>query len=128
MSFPENEVTVSRRPLDVEDYIDVVRRHKAWILGPTFAGLVIAVVVAFLMPDTYESVARMRIAPQSVPEQLVPSTVTIRLDQRLQGLRTTILSRTNLGALITDPKLDLYKKMRARYPLDDAVEKMAKDV
>jgi polysaccharide chain length determinant protein (PEP-CTERM system associated) len=99
-----------------------------WILGPTFAGLVIAVVVAFLMPDTYESVARMRIAPQSVPEQLVPSTVTIRLDQRLQGLRTTILSRTNLGTMITDPKLDLYKKMRARYPLDDAIEKMAKDV
>ena len=27
--------------MDVEDYFDIIRRHKAWILGPTFAALVI---------------------------------------------------------------------------------------
>src|ERR1017187_2297931 len=41
-------VSVSRRPPDIEDYIDILRRYRSWIVGPTFAGLVIAVVVAFL--------------------------------------------------------------------------------
>ncbi len=33
-------VAISRRTLDLEDYIDVARRHSAWILGPMFAGMV----------------------------------------------------------------------------------------
>ena len=48
----QNYVSVSRRALDVEDYIDMVRRHRSWIVGPTFAGLVIAVVVAAAIGGT----------------------------------------------------------------------------
>jgi uncharacterized protein involved in exopolysaccharide biosynthesis len=44
--------TIQRRQMDISDYLDMARRQKAWILGPAFAGLVIAVVVAFLWPDT----------------------------------------------------------------------------
>ena len=54
-------LNVPRRALDVEDYIDILRRHWVWIAGPTFAGLVIAVVAAFLWPDTFVSHAVMRI-------------------------------------------------------------------
>ena len=41
---PQDLNSVSRRALDIEDFIDILRRHKAWIFGPTFAALVIAVV------------------------------------------------------------------------------------
>ena len=37
-------VTISRRSLDLEDYIDIARRHVAWILGPAYAGLVVSIV------------------------------------------------------------------------------------
>ncbi len=77
MALAQNYVSVSRRPLDVEDYIDMLRRHRSWIIGPMFAGLVVAVVVAFLWPDTYDSQAILRITPQLVPQQLVPSTVSL---------------------------------------------------
>ena len=60
--------SVSRRPPDVEDYIDMLRRYRSWIVGPMFAGLVLATVVAFLWPDTYISTAVMRITPQQVPD------------------------------------------------------------
>ena len=70
-------VSISRRPPDVEDYIDILRRHRAWLIGPTFVGLVIAVVVAFLWTDTYVSQAVMRITPPAVPENLVPSNFNI---------------------------------------------------
>ena len=27
-------VSVSRRPPDIEDYIDILRRYRSWIIGP----------------------------------------------------------------------------------------------
>ena len=76
MSSPQNYVNVSRRPPDIEDYIDMLRRYRSWIIGPMFAGLVLSVVVAFLWPDTYISQAVMRITPQQVPENLIPSVLS----------------------------------------------------
>jgi uncharacterized protein involved in exopolysaccharide biosynthesis len=38
--------------MDIEDYIDILRRHRSWIRGPAFVGLVASVVIAFLWPNT----------------------------------------------------------------------------
>src|ERR1700732_3526150 len=100
MAAAQNYVTVSRRPPDVEDYIDMFRRYRSWIIGPMFAGLVIAVVVAFLYPDTYISTAVMRITPQQISSTLVPTVVNMQMAQRLQQLQTDILSRESLRDLI----------------------------
>src|SRR3954447_1852081 len=116
--------SVSRRPPDVEDYIDMLRRYRSWIIGPTFAGVVIATVVAFLWPDTYISTAVMRITPQQVPDKLVPTVITTQMAERLQQLQTEILSRTSLAELIQKPSLDLYKKDRNRLPMEDIVQDM----
>lgn len=121
-------VSISRRPPDVEDYIDILRRHRAWLIGPTFAGLVIAVVVAFLWTDTYVSQAVMRITPPAVPENLVPSNFNMQMAERVNQIRQDILSRQSLAAMIQRPDLDLYKKERARKPIDDVVEEMRKDI
>ena len=128
MATPQNYVSISRRPLDVEDYIDMLRRHRSWIIGPMFAGLVVAVVVAFLWPDTYESSAILRITPQLIPEQFVPSAVNLRLAQRLESLRTQILSRTELGAIILNNKYKLYPRLREKLTNEDAIAQMQKDV
>ena len=116
--------SVSRRPPDVEDYIDMLRRYRSWIIGPTFAGLVIATVVAFLWPDTYISTAVMRITPQQVPEKFVPSAVSSQMADRLQQMQTDILSRTSLAEIIQKPSLDLYKKERNKLPMEDIVQDM----
>ena len=55
MQAQPDYLNVPRRALDVEDYIDILRRHWMWIAGPTLAGLVVSVVVAFLWPDTFTS-------------------------------------------------------------------------
>ncbi len=124
MAGQSNYLSVSRRPPDVEDYIDMVRRYRSWIIGPTFAGLVISVVVAFLWQDTYRSQAVMRITPQKVSERLVPSEMTQRMTERLNAMEQEILSRGQLANLIQQPSLDLYKKDRQQKPLDDVVEEM----
>ncbi|MEO8128031.1 MAG: Wzz/FepE/Etk N-terminal domain-containing protein, partial [Bryobacteraceae bacterium] len=82
--------------MDLEDYIDIIRRHKAWILGPAFCSLVIAVVVAFLWPDTFVSQAVIRVVPPQVPETYVPTNVNMEMSQRINSMAQTILSRGNL--------------------------------
>jgi protein tyrosine kinase modulator len=128
MGTPENFASVSRRPPDVEDYIDMLRRYRSWILGPAFAGLVAAVVVAFVWPDTYVSTAVMRITPQQVPQTLVPSAINSQMAERLTQMQTEILSRTSLSEMILRPSLNLYAKERQRMPTDDVVELMRKDI
>src|SRR5215471_18858167 len=124
MAAATNYVTVTRRPPDVEDYIDMLRRYRSWLIGPMFAGLVIAVVVAFLWPDTYVSQAVMRITPQQISDRLVPAVVNMQMQQRLEQMRQEILSRGSLSELIQRPSLNLYPKERQRYPLEDIVQDM----
>src|SRR5436190_16421603 len=124
MAAPQNFVTVTRRPPDVEDYIDMLRRYRSWLIGPMFGGLVVAVVVAFLWNDTFVSTAVMRITPQQISSSLVPVVVNMQMQQRLQQMQQEILSRTSLIDLIQRPALDLYRKERQRYPMEDIVSEM----
>lgn len=126
--LPQGYVNVSRRPPDIEDYIDIVRRYRSWIIGPTFAGLVIAVVVAFFWPDTFVSTAVMRITPQQIPERLVPSNISTQMAERLLSMQQQIESRTSLQELIQRPSLNLYPKERQRQPMEDVIEQMRKAI
>jgi uncharacterized protein involved in exopolysaccharide biosynthesis len=129
MLTPEVYASIQRRPLDMSDYIDVARRHRGWLLGPLFAGLVIGAVVAFALPNVYVSQASLRITPAQISEAILPSVVNQQMADRINEMQQDILSRTSLAELIQRPALDLYKKERDRKPLDDVIEQMrTKDV
>ncbi|HEX4593901.1 MAG TPA: Wzz/FepE/Etk N-terminal domain-containing protein [Bryobacteraceae bacterium] len=119
---PHDNLAATRRALDIEDYIDILRRHKAWILGPVFAALVVSVVVAFLWPDTYVSVAVIRVVPPQVPENLVSTNVNGDLQGRITSLAQLILNRATLLNIINTK--GLYKKELSRKPSDDVIEDM----
>ena len=123
---PPDYATVTRRAPDVEDYIDIVRRHLSWILAPAFAGLVVAVIVAFLWPDTFVSTATIRVVPPQVPQSLVPSNVNSQMSQRINAMYQTISSRNNLQNLITTH--NLYPRERQRQPMEDIIEEMKRDI
>jgi succinoglycan biosynthesis transport protein ExoP len=125
MGAAQNFVSVSRRPPDIEDYIDMLRRYRSWIVGPMFLGLVAAVVAGFLQPDYFVSYATMRITPQQVPEKLIPSVLnSSQLAERLSQYETEILSHNVLSEIIQQPKFDLYAKERKKLPLEDVVQNM----
>ena len=119
---PTEGMSVSRRSLDVEDFIDIVRRHKGWIFGPFLFTLVVAVVGVYMWPDSYTSQAIVRIVPQQVPESMVPSAVNQAMEQRLNSMTQTILSRSVLTNIINT--FGLYPNLRARLPIEDLVEDM----
>jgi succinoglycan biosynthesis transport protein ExoP len=115
-----------RRSLDLEDYFDMVRRHFTWILGPAFAGLVIAFVVAFLWPDTYVSVATIRIVPPQVPASLVPTNVAQGMADRINSMYQQITSKSNLANMVNT--YNLYPRERQRKPMEDVVEQMRRGI
>jgi polysaccharide biosynthesis transport protein len=124
MTPQQQYLNIQRRVLDIEDYIDILRRHASWVLGPVFAGLVISCVIAFFMKNTYVSKAVLRITPPQISETLVPSTVNQLMSDRVAQMETQILSRTSLGELIQRPTLNLYPRERANKPLEDVIEQM----
>jgi len=115
-------LTTPRRPLDIEDYIDIVRRHKDWLIGPTFAALVISVVLAFLWPDSYISLATIQVVPPQVPDRFVPTNVNLEMSQRINTMAGQILNRDTLTNIIQT--YGLYKKEISRRPMEDVIEDM----
>src|SRR4051794_38214914 len=122
MTAQPDYLSVPRRALDVEDYVDILRRHWTWIVGPTFAGLVIAVVVAFLWPDTYQSYAVMRITPSQVSDKIVPTNFNLHMQDRMATMLQDVTSRSKLIDMIK--KFNLYPAEQAKRPLEDIVEDM----
>ena len=115
-------LSVPRRAFDFEDYVDVLRRNIRWILAPAFFGLVVSTMVAYLIEDTFVSVARIRIVPQQVPVSLVETTNSQTLADHINGMAETIKSRATLTSLITT--YGLYKKELKREPMDDVISVM----
>ena len=122
----QDPFAIPRRTLDVEDYIDIARRHKSWIVGPLFAAIVASVVGAFLWPNTYISSATIKVVPQQVPEAFVQSNVNQVMSERIASMAQTVLSRAALTTMIQN--FDLYPRDKNRLPMEDVVEKMRKDI
>lgn len=122
----QDPMAVAKRQLDAEDYIEVLRRHKAWILGPMFACLVVGVVGAFLWPDTYVSSATIRVTPPQVPERFIPTNVNVDMNDRINSIYQSITSRTTLTNIIN--LYQLYPRDRKRLPIEDVIEQMRKDI
>ncbi len=118
----EEQAPLPRRQLDLDDYTDILRRNRAWILTPLFVALVASVVVAYLWPDTYVSVATIRVAPPQVPESFVPANTSRDIQGRVNALVQLILDRATLTNIINTH--GLYKKKLARMPMDDVIEEM----
>lgn len=121
-SQSEQPVSIARRPLDVEDYLDIARRHRSWILAPAFAGLVIAVATAFLWPDTYLASGMIRVVPPKVPNRLIQTNISEAMVQRVSSIYQDIQSRGTLTNLIQTH--NLYPDDRKRLPMEDVVEQM----
>ena len=117
---------IVRRPLDIEDYIDIARRHRGWILGPAFAALVLSVVGAYIWPDTYRSRGSLRVQAPVMPGNLMESAFSSTLNDRINSMAANIKSRTVLQTIIST--YDLYPTDVKRKPIEDVVEEMGRKI
>jgi hypothetical protein len=121
---PTENFSIPRRALDVEDYIDILRRHKGWIFGPFLLTLVASVVGVYLWPDSYESVVLIKIVPQQIPQNMVQSSITQDMSDRIASMATTVLSRRSHHH---DQQLRSAKTERKHMPMEDVAENVMRN-
>ena len=81
---------------DIGQYIGILKSRKKYFVIPALVVLVVAILVARLLPSIYESSSTILIEEQQIPQEFVRSTVTGFADQRIQSLTQQILSRVKL--------------------------------
>jgi polysaccharide chain length determinant protein (PEP-CTERM system associated) len=121
------QLSVPRRTFDFEDYIEILRRNRRWLLAPAFFGLVLSTVIAYSMDDTYISRALIRLVPQQINESLVQTATSQQLADHINAMAESIKSRNTLTNLINT--YGLYKRELKREPLEDVINQMrTKDI
>jgi polysaccharide biosynthesis transport protein len=117
----------SSSSLSSEDLLSVVRRRRWLIFLSVFFCWLAAWVIGWLWPKTYQSEAVLLVEQQKVPEQYVPSNVTMDLQDRLAAVTQQVLSRTRLESVIERWHLysgspGLWRLLHARDPIEEIRE------
>jgi polysaccharide chain length determinant protein (PEP-CTERM system associated) len=108
------------------DILAIARRRRWYILAPFVAVSLGTAIVASYLPNRYRSETLILVVPQRVPETYVRSTVTARIEDRLQSISQQILSRSRLERIIND--LGLYAEERKLMTMEDVVGRMRGDI
>jgi len=111
---------------DIGHYISILKSRKKYFVIPALVVLVVAILVALLLPSIYESSSTILIEAQQIPQEFVKSTVTGFAEQRIQSLSQQILSRVKLWEIIQ--QFNLYEDMRKKYTREEVVEHMRDDI
>jgi polysaccharide chain length determinant protein (PEP-CTERM system associated) len=109
-----------------DDLLRILRRRYWLLLVPLAIVAAGTALVARAMPDLYRSETLILVIPQQVPENYVRQTVTTRVEDQLQSMRETILSRTRLETIIRE--FDLYPEQRQAMIMEDVVALMRANV
>ncbi|MGI8961871.1 MAG: GumC family protein [Bryobacteraceae bacterium] len=121
------QLSVPRRTFDFEDYVEILRRNRRWLLAPAFFGLVLSTVIAYSIDDTYVSRALIRLVPQQINEALVQTATSQQLADHINAMAESIKSRNTLTNLINT--YGLYKRELKSEPLEDVINQMrTKDI
>ena len=105
-----------------EDYLAMAWRWKWIILVPFVLVTPLVAAWTYSLPDMFRSETLILVVPQRVPESYVQSTVTARIEDRLQSITQQILSRTRLERIIEN--FDLYPGQREVQVMEDVVVSM----
>jgi polysaccharide biosynthesis transport protein len=116
----------SSEPLDLQRYINIVKRRHLQFLVPLLLGWAAVWGSSWFLQTRYMSSTLILVEQPSVPKDYIASNVSDDLQNRLQSITQQILSRTRL-LLIID-KLRLYADGPKNATPDEKVERMRKDI
>jgi len=109
-----------------DEILRIALRRKWLIVLPFAVGIIGSQFAARRLPHLYRSETLIQVIPQQIPESIVKSTVTARLEERLPSISEQILSRSRLERTITD--FDLYPAQRAQDVMEDVIVRMRGDI
>ena len=115
-----------RPKMDLREYGKLFLRRK-WMIVFSFLFILLAAsVYCVVTPELYKSETTILIIPQSVPQDYVRSTVSVKVEQQLATIKQQVLSRTTLMKVMEE--LRLFEKERKSLAPEEVVELMRKRV
>lgn len=106
----------------LRDYLAILRR-RALPAGLAFALVfAVAVVVALLLPPTYQASGTIIIESQQIPDDLIRSTVSSYADERILVIKQRVMTQTNLRKIID--KYDLFAAERQSVAASELLDQM----
>ena len=112
--------------MDLREYGRLFLRRK-WMIVFSFLFILLAAsVYCVVTPELYKSSTTILIIPQSVPQDYVRSTVSVKVEQQLATIRQQVMSRTTLMKVMEE--LRLFEKERKELAPEEVVELMRKRV
>jgi uncharacterized protein involved in exopolysaccharide biosynthesis len=111
---------------DLHDYLALLRRRRALILGVAAALFVASAALAFLLQAVYRSTATILIEEQEIPPDLVRSAIATYADQRIETIKQQVMTRSTLWKIVE--QYDLYRDLRKRSPTEEVLSRFIKDI
>lgn len=108
--------------IQIREYLDLVRRRKAWILLIALGISLCVGVVAVRLPNVYRAETTILVNPQKVNESYVSTTVSGSIVDRLSTIRQEVMSPTQLGQLVAE--LNMYPDLRNKMSTQALVARM----
>jgi polysaccharide chain length determinant protein (PEP-CTERM system associated) len=105
-----------------EDFLRIAWRRQWLLVLPLIATIVGGLLYAYSLPEQWMSAALIQVVPQQVPQEYVRSSVTMRIEDRLDSIKQLILSRTKLEAIIQE--FNLYPDERRGGLMEEVVDRM----
>jgi len=114
------------RSYNLEDYKEIFLRRRLYFVIPLVVVFLGACLWAAFAPRKYMASTLVLVTPQRVPSELIRSTVTSGITERLNSISQEIMSRTRLEAIIDE--LKLYPDEARTMQREQIVELMRKNI
>ncbi|BDQ33462.1 GNVR domain-containing protein [Pseudodesulfovibrio portus] len=111
---------------EIAIYINAFKRRKWLFVLPAAAIFLLASLIILSLPSIYVSSATVLVEGQEVPQELIQTTVTGYLEERLQSISQMAFSRKNLTAIID--KFGLYAEYKETLTGEEILEMMRENI
>jgi polysaccharide chain length determinant protein (PEP-CTERM system associated) len=88
--------------MQVKALLDAGWRRRWWIFVPAVVGLAVSIFLAGSLPKLYRASTTILVMRQTIPEEIVRTTVTSRVEERISSLKVQVKSRRYLEQVINE--------------------------
>ncbi|NLI81655.1 MAG: hypothetical protein GX443_08210 [Deltaproteobacteria bacterium] len=112
--------------LELGKVAGILLKRKWWFILPFAGSVILAGVIALVLPNIFKSTATILIQNQQIPSTFVPSTITSYAQERIQSILQEVMSRSRILGLVE--KYNLFADKREKFTTEELVERIRKRI
>ena len=112
----------------LNDFASFLVRRRWWIIAPFIALTCLVAILTKELPKVFVSESLVLVRPRDVPENFVMNLSSTSVEQRLKSIQAMVMSRSNIEQLLADPLLRPRMRELTALPVDEAIERLRKQI